>query len=455
MNAVCLLAESISDAVSNRVLILVQQTAELLGVQYNTLLVLVTAALLGAVSGVVGCFAVLRRRALVGDALAHAALPGLCVAFLIAGVRSVPIMLLGALASGILGILVIVALRRWTRIKEDAAIGIVLSVFFGAGIVLSGWIQNSTTAGNKAGLDSFILGKTSGIQALDLLVVAVACLICFLLVALAFKEFRLVTFDAPFALAQGWPTALVDLVLLGMIAVVVVIGLPTVGVVLMAALLIIPGAAARFWTERLSVMTLLAAAIGLTVGIVGAAASAQVDRLPTGPIIVLVGTALFVLSATIAPRRGAIARWMSGRRFARDIAVRRLIGELYEARAEESRGAWQDREHRAAWREAQRRGYLKPPARGNQLTDAGRAAALAALRDERLWQAVLVEYPELAVGAADPFHASAADVLPSAIVDELVTRLQSAGRWPAELRTIAASVGTSGAAAGGAPEGTP
>jgi manganese/zinc/iron transport system permease protein len=439
------LADATVDAVSQRTLLLVQAAADAIGVEYNTLLVLTTAALLGALSGVVGCFAVLRRRALIGDALAHAALPGLCVAFLVAGVRSVPIMLLGALASGVLGILVIVALRRWTRIKEDAAIGIVLSVFFGAGIVLSNWIQNSTVTGNKAGLDSYILGKTSGIQAIDLVVVAAACLTCIVLVAAAFKEFRLVTFDAPFARAQGWPTAVVDLALLGMIAVVVVIGLPTVGVVLMAALLIIPGAAARFWTERLSTMTLLAAAIGLTVGIVGAAASARIDRLPTGPIIVLVGTAVFLFSATMAPRRGAIARWLLGRRFARNIAVRRLLGELYEAGRvagsdadrDAASDAWRAAEHRAAWSEARRRGYVASTQRGSELTDCGRAAALAALRDERLWQTVLVEYPELAVGAADPFHAIAADVLPRTIVDELVARLQAAGRWPEELRSLA------------------
>lgn len=444
MNAGCFLvaqASSLGERVADRSFGFVQAAAEALGVPYNTLLVLATTALLGAVSGVVGCFAVLRRRALVGDALAHAALPGLCVAFLLAGVRSVPVMLLGALASGVVGIGAIVALRRGTRIKEDAAIGIVLSVFFGAGIVLSSWIQNSTATGNKAGLDSYILGKTSGIAAGDLVVVAAACLACIALVALAFKEFRLVTFDAPFARAQGWPVAVVDFGLLAMIAIVVVIGLPTVGVVLMAALLIIPGAAARFWTERLWAMTLLAAAFGLAVGIVGAAASSRVERLPTGPIIVLVGTLLFLISATSAPRRGAVARWVAARRFARTIAVHRLLCEMFEATTEVA-SDWRPSEHRLAIAEARRRGYVRPAADGYELTEAGRAAAIDALRDERLWQAVLVEYPELAVGAADPFHASASEVLPPAIIGELTERLRAAGRWPDELRAVAASGGS-------------
>jgi manganese/zinc/iron transport system permease protein len=447
MNAVdmLILAQSRTENVSAQAFELFVRTAELIGVEYNTLLVLATTALLGAVSGVVGCFAVLRRRALTGDALAHAALPGLCVAFLVAGVRSVPILLLGALASGVLGIGIIVALRRWTRVKEDAAIGIVLSVFFGAGIVLSRMIQNSTVTGNKAGLDSFILGKTSGIQLVDLGVVGVTAMLCLLLIAVAFKEFRLVSFDAAFARAQGWPVTIVDFALLGMIAVVVVIGLPTVGVVLMAALLIIPGAAARFWTERLEKMTLLAAAFGLTIGIVGAAASAHFEGLPTGPIIVLSGTVLFLISATIAPRRGGVARWLAGRRFASRVAVRRLIGELYErsaAAAERrkqvphalSEANWNERARQAAIRGAYREGYLEYRERSFDLTDAGRAAALEALRDERLWQALLVEYPELAVGAADPFHATAAEVLPADIVSQLTAQLRAAGYWPEPLR---------------------
>src|SRR5262245_6269447 len=139
----------------------------------NTRVVLLGAALLGLASGVVGSFAVLRRRALVGDALAHAALPGLCLAFIFSEQRSLPILLSGALLSGVLGVLVVAALRRWTRVKEDAAIGIVLSVFFGAGIVLANWIQNHMETGAKAGLESYILGKTAGMLAQDVMLIAI------------------------------------------------------------------------------------------------------------------------------------------------------------------------------------------------------------------------------------------------------------------------------------------
>jgi manganese/zinc/iron transport system permease protein len=266
-------------------------------VRYNTLIVLLGVGLLGAAAGPVGALAVLRRRALVGDALAHAALPGLCVGFLIAGERSMLALLLGALASGLLGVAVLVALARYTRIKEDAAVGVVLSVFFGAGIVLSRLIQNHSTTGSKAGLDSYILGKTAGLLFNDVLLFAGLAAVCIAVLVVLYKEFQLLVFDRDFAGVQGWPVARLDLLLLGLIAVLVVIGLPAVGVVLVAALLILPAAAARMWTGRLHRMLILAGIIGALTGVVGAGLSASVPKAPAGAVIVLVGAAFFGLSA--------------------------------------------------------------------------------------------------------------------------------------------------------------
>ncbi|NBO93435.1 MAG: metal ABC transporter permease [Planctomycetia bacterium] len=265
--------------------------------RYNTLIVLLGVGLLGAAAGPIGALAVLRRRALVGDALAHATLPGLCLAFLIIGERSMPALLLGALASGLLGVTVLALLSRYTRIKEDAAIAIVLSVFFGAGLVLSRWIQNHTTTGSKAGLDSYILGKTAGLLLDDVLLLAgLAVLVLVVLLAL-YKEFQLLIFDRDFARVQGWPVARLDLLLLGLIAVLVVIGLPAVGVILVASLLILPAVAARMWTDRLHRLLVLSGLIGALTGVVGAALSASLPRAPAGAVIVLVAMAFFVVSA--------------------------------------------------------------------------------------------------------------------------------------------------------------
>ena len=292
-------------------------------INYNTLVVLLGTSLLGACSGMIGSFAVLRRQALLGDALAHAALPGLCLAFMLLGERNLPAMLTGALVTGLLGVSIVAGLRRFTRIKEDAAIGIVLSVFFGAGFALSRWIQNQTTTGSKAGLDSYILGKTAGMIASDVYWIGGAALVCLLVVMLVYKEFKLVAFDTGFASVQGLPAAWLDLLLMALIAVTVVLGLPAVGVVLMAALLILPGAAARFWTDRLGRMVLISALFGVAIGAIGTAISARYSGMPAGPVIVLVGTALFLISVLFAPRRGGIARWLEQARFIRDLRAGR------------------------------------------------------------------------------------------------------------------------------------
>lgn len=281
--------------------------------EYNAALVLQGVSLLGAAAGVIGCFAVLRRRALTGDALAHASLPGLCLAFIILGERDLTALLLGAAASGLLGIGVIAALGRWTRIKEDAAIAIVLSVFTGVGVVLLTLIQKMQ-GGSRAGLNSFIFGTTAGMNSEDLQFIAVLAAITLLTVLAAFKEFKLVSFDPAFARVQGWPALAIDLALMVLIVLAIVIGLPAVGVLLMAALLVIPGAAARFWTERLSLMLVLSGVFGMASGAAGAALTIVFVKLPAGPAIILVAAAIFVVSLFFAPRRGLVARLWEQRR---------------------------------------------------------------------------------------------------------------------------------------------
>jgi manganese/zinc/iron transport system permease protein len=283
---------------------------------YNTLLVLAGVSLLGASAGVIGVFGVLRRRALTGDALAHAALPGVCLAFILLGDRNLAAMLAGALGTGVLGIVAIALLRRYTRVKEDAAIGTVLSVFFGLGVVLMKAIERLPASG-KAGIHSYILGKTAGMSLEDLYLIGGLALGALLVLALLYKEFTLVAFDPAFAQAQGWPVLRLDLLLTLLIAVAVVVGLPAVGVLMIAALLIVPAAAARFWAERLGWMLALAGLFGVTSGVAGTLVSANVERLPAGPTIILTASGLFLLSLLLAPRRGVVGRWLAQRRFRR------------------------------------------------------------------------------------------------------------------------------------------
>lgn len=285
---------------------------------YNSAVVVLGVAALGLACGPIGVFMLLRRRALVSDALSHSTLPGIALAFLAALAlggepRSLPLLLAGAAASGWLGVLAIQFVTRATRLPEDAAIGAVLSVFFGIGIVLLSYIQTLPT-GAQAGLKSFILGQTAAMnrdEAVSIAVLALAAAAC---VALFFKEFRLVCFDAGFARGLGLPVARIDLLMMALVTLIVVIGLRTVGLILIIALLIVPAATARLWSENLAVIAGAAALAGALSGYAGATLSALQPSLPAGSVIVLCAGALFFASLIAAPRRGVIAAMRRRRR---------------------------------------------------------------------------------------------------------------------------------------------
>ena len=415
-----------------------------MNISYNTLVVLSGVSLLGAAAGMVGAFAVLRRRALTGDALAHAALPGLCLAFMATGERRLPVLLLGAFTSCLLGNVAIAALKRWTKLKEDSALGIVLTVFFGAGIALSRVIQNQFPGSSKAGLDSFILGKTAGMTRDDLLLIATVAAGCLAVVVLLYKEFKLTSFDAGFARALGWPVYMFDFLLMALVAIAVVIGLPAVGVVMIASLLILPAAAARMWTDRLSTLLILSAVFGFAIGVVGTLCSASWSLFPAGPIIVLTGTSLFLMSLLFGTERGLLFHWVQKRKFYWDWRERQLLERAYEL-AERDRTAvtpfviadirekktWTIGLTQAVIHAGIREGLVQSLGQGRfQLTEFGSRRALSVTRGRRLWEVFLREYPDLATSMANLGEESVAGLLPPEIVDELTKMLQREQRWP-------------------------
>jgi manganese/zinc/iron transport system permease protein len=279
---------------------------------YNELIVLAGASLLGLTAGVVGCFAVLRKRALLGDALGHATLPGLCLGFVLAGQRSLPILLASALATGLLSILIFAGIKRYSRLREDAAIGIVLSVFYAAGVVGLSLLSKQASSG-QAGLESFLFGKTSGMIFEDVVWIAGLTVVSLGASWALVKELQIVAFDAEFARVQGWPTGAIDLLLMLLIALAVVLGLPAVGALLVAALLVIPAAAARFWTNRLGTMLVVGGLMGTASGTAGTIVSIQLPTMPTGPAIILAATALFAVSVAFGSARGMWCRDRPGR----------------------------------------------------------------------------------------------------------------------------------------------
>jgi manganese/zinc/iron transport system permease protein len=425
-----------------------------------TLTVLAGTSILGATAGVLGSYAVLRRRALLGDVLAHAALPGFCLAFLLMGQRHFLGMLAGALAAGLAAVAAMTFVVRWTRTKEDAAVGIVLSTFFGAGIVLSSIIQRAPGGGSKAGLETYIYGQAAAMTRHDVALIAIVAVVTAFLVALLYKEFKVFSFDPDFAQAQGWPTLTLDLAMMGLLAVVTVVGLPAVGVVLMAAMLIIPAAAARFWTDRLGRMLVVAGAIGLGTGLVGTLVSSgllkswlgfdplafgpNTRNLPTGPLIVLSGTAIFVFSLLFAPRRGLAARAWSRWRLARATAREHLLRSLYElSEPELPRSMWVPRSALArsrAWRpaavrrllrQAQSQGFVEQSADLVRLTETGLARAAALTRTHRLWELYLIQGAGIAPDHVDRDADSIEHFLSPDLTRRLEALLVAEGRLPA------------------------
>lgn len=279
----------------------------------NTQWILFGSVLLGISSGVIGCFAYLRKQSLMGDALSHAALPGVCLAFILTGTKSIFFFLIGAMIAGILATMSISFITRYSRIKQDSALGIILTVFFGIGIVLLTQIQHSAS-GNQSGLDKFLFGQAASMVHSDVYTMAGISLFLIGVSILFFKEFKLLSFDPGFAKGIGLPTMFLDQFIMLLLVIAVVIGIQAVGVVLMAALLITPAVSARYWTEKLHVMIILAGLFGGTSGLIGTIISTWANNLPTGPLIVLSATSIFVVSIVLAPSRGVLAKAMRQKR---------------------------------------------------------------------------------------------------------------------------------------------
>ncbi|MEM6454986.1 MAG: iron chelate uptake ABC transporter family permease subunit, partial [Acidobacteriota bacterium] len=401
--------------------------------------VLVGASLLGVVGGVLGCFTLLRRQSLLSDALAHAALPGVCLAYLLSGGSKQPLVLFaGALVAGLIGAFVVLGVVRWSRTKEDAAIGIVLSVFFGVGIVLLTAIQRMPI-GNQSGLDKFLFGQAATLLPRDVALMATLGAIVLTLVIVFFKEFALLSFDADYGASLGLPMRRFEQLLTVLLVIVVVVGLQTVGVVLMVATLVTPAAAARQWTERLSVMLVIAGAIGGGAGAIGALLSARVAQLPTGPVIVLVSSAVLLASLLFAPDRGLLGAALRRRRLVQRVRRENLLKDLYlwgERHPEQADApvpvAWLLGERwgtpgvlRATAARLRRDGALMPSADGGglSLTDDGAARAMAVVRKHRLWEVYLTHRLAL---ASDHVHRDAElmeHILDDRAIAELDARL--------------------------------
>lgn len=294
---------------------------------YTLRTVALGSAILGIVSGALGAFAVLRKQSLLGDAISHAALPGIVIAFLLTRSREPVVLMLGALIAGWLATLFMLNVIRTTRIKDDSALGLVLSVFFGFGLMLLTFTQKLPDA-TQAGLDKFLFGQAATLLQRDVVTMAIIGVLAIILLMIFWKEFKLITFDPEFAGSLGYPVRFLDVLLTTLLVVAIVIGLQTVGVVLMSAMIVAPAAAARQWTDKLKNMVILGGLFGALAGVSGTLISGSAERLPTGPVIVLCISAIVLFSMLFATNRGLVWNWFRNLQNRRKLRAQAVLGDL-------------------------------------------------------------------------------------------------------------------------------
>lgn len=426
---------------------------------YNTRVVLLGTMFLGMCSGVIGTFMLLRKKALVGDVASHAALPGIGIAYLVVESitpgygKSLPWLLVGASLSAALGVIASNLIQRTRLIKEDAALGIILSLFFGAGIVLLTIIQG-LKSGSSAGLNDFIFGKAAAMTGLDVTMIAAASLIVLGVCLSLFKEFEVLCFDEQYAAALGWPVKRLDLLLTVLVVGVTVTGMQSVGLLLVVALLIIPPTAARFWSNRLAPMVFIAGAIGGLSASIGVLLSASVKQLAAGPIIVLVGATAFGFSLIFGSVRGTFWQWQRQRLASRTKGQLDLLRAGYEDLEQRFTAAelagkvathevpdltpfpmsresliaargWSPRRFDGLLRSAIREGWLRQDSEGQfRFTDSGTRLAARAVRNHRLWELYLIHFADVAPSRVDREADLIEHVLEPGLVEQLEKLLE-------------------------------
>lgn len=401
----------------------------------SVLWVVLGISLLGIGSAYVGTFSFLDKKALLGDAISHAVLPGICLGFMVAGEKNPILIVTGAFLSGAVATFMSSWLKRNTKLSEDAIIATILSVFFGFGIVLLTALQKS---GNPeiAGLNSFIFGNAIGISESDLMLYGGLSLVIILVLTLMLKEFRLMVFDPEYGKAIGFPMKFISFLFNVLMILAVVIGIQAIGVVLMAALLITPGAAARFWTDRLNPLLVLAAIFSVISGILGTYVSFVLPQMPTGPWVVVFLSLFALVSFLISPKSGLIFRYFARKKYLQKTHRDHLMKALYKANEEGKKGLaieeiyqlfpYQKAETKRSIFNLIKVNYISQSQSFISLTEKGVSDAMRIVRLHRLWELYLNESMNI---APDHVHDSA-EQLEHLITPELEALLEKRLNYP-------------------------
>lgn len=358
--------------------------------------------LIGATLGLIGSFVLLRRMALIGDALSHAVLPGVVIAFMfinawvgaLEGAAGIWGLFIGALLAGLLTSAGINLVARHSRIKEDAAIGIVFTAMFALGVILI----SSLPQGTHFDLKCFLFGEVLAIQREDLITTLIVAPSILLIVVLFYRPLKLISFDPQMAAATGLPVQFLHYLLMGCICATVVAALRSVGVIMSVAMLITPAAVAYQLTNRFSVMLVISAVVG-GISALGGFLLAFAMNLPPGPAMVAVVTVIFLGTMLLAPEYGAVAKALRRRKVRAHILeedVLKSLGRLGERASIEAMRSQVGipvtaAQTEAALRQLVTRGLVLQEAGAFALTEAGRHRAEGMIRSHRLWETYLAE----------------------------------------------------------------
>ena len=408
---------------------------------HNTRIVLAGACVFGAAAGLVGMFLLLRKRSLLGDTIGHATLPGIAAAFLLAhtlgwNARSFIWLATGAAISGIAGMFAVLVIRKFSRIKDDASLAVVLGVFFGTGVALLSAIQQ-LPGGQAAGLENLIYGSAASMVTRDAMFIFASAIVVVLAGVLLFKEFSLLCFDEAFASAAGWPVRMLDVFLMSGVVLVTVIGLQSVGILLTVALLVIPPTAARFWTDSLGKTAVISALNGSVSAFAGVAISAVFPKMPTGAIIVLAAAFLFGCGFFFGTRRGLWSRFLLERRAKERLENEHMLRAIFECSefsgpviSRESvlaKRPWTGNETSTLISRLAEIGFVtvSPEADTIQLTRAGEIEARRLVRNHRLWELYLLNHADVAPSRVDRDADLIEHVLDPRLVEELECILEN------------------------------
>ncbi|MEM8900101.1 MAG: iron chelate uptake ABC transporter family permease subunit [Bacteroidota bacterium] len=391
-------------------------------------------------SALIGCFTFLKKQSLAGDAIAHAILPGVCVAFMWFETKSPFVLLVGAVVSGWLGMISIDYIQRHTRLKSDAALALILSVFYGLGILLLTVIQRSGNAA-QSGLDKFLFGKAASMIKDDVQVFLGFSLLIMLVIFLSYKPLKLVIFDPGFAKAIGVNVKWWDFLVSFLTVIAIALGVQAVGVVLMSALLIAPATAARYWTRKLGVMLVLAALLAAVAGIIGAYISYTIPKMPTGPWVVAILSFLAIFSVLIGLENGYLRRlsknYSHGRKMLEENILKCMyhLGEpmedffqVYSIPQLQARRYIETNKLEIGIRRLKRKGWVQSTSDGILLTEEGLEEGKRVVRIHRLWEVYLSTYMKL---PADHVHENA-EAMEHVITPEIERELEHQLAYPSK-----------------------